>query len=38
MSRSLTLVVTLQYSDNNSSLPNFEYDNTAVSVGIQWNF
>jgi tetratricopeptide (TPR) repeat protein len=38
MSRSLTLVVTLQYSDNNSSLPNFEYDNTAVSAGIQWNF
>lgn len=38
MSRALTLVVSLQYTDNKSSLPNFEYDNTGVSIGLAWNF
>jgi tetratricopeptide (TPR) repeat protein len=38
MTRSLTLVVSVQYTDNDSSLPNFEYDNTGVGVGLAWSF
>ena len=28
----------LGYVDNRSTLPNFDYDNTQVSVGIDWTF
>lgn len=38
MTPALTLVVSLQYTDNDSSLPNFEYDNTGGSVGLAWSF
>jgi tetratricopeptide (TPR) repeat protein len=38
MTRTLTLVVAAQYSDNHSSLPNFDYDNFGVSAGVTWNF
>jgi tetratricopeptide (TPR) repeat protein len=38
LARELTLVVSLQYTDNRSSLPNFEYHNTSVSLGLVWNF
>ncbi|MBC7943690.1 MAG: DUF560 domain-containing protein [Burkholderiales bacterium] len=38
MTRELTLVVSLQYTDNDSSLPNFEYDNKGASVGIAYSF
>lgn len=38
MTRALTLVVSLQYTDNDSSLPNFDYDNKGASVGIAYSF
>ncbi len=34
----LTLVTTGQYRDIGSNLPNFEYDDTAITVGALWIF
>ena len=34
----LNLVTTGQYRDVGSNLPNFEYDDTAITVGAQWIF
>ena len=34
----LTLLLSLQYTDNKSSLSNFEYDNTGVGLGLTHSF
>lgn len=38
LSPRLTLVGSLNYADNDSSLPNYRYDNTGVGLGLAWSF
>lgn len=33
-----TLVLSAQYSNNNASLPNFDYEDTSVNLGVAWRF
>jgi len=34
----VTLVLSAQHTENYSNLPNFEFDNTSGTVGINWRF
>lgn len=38
ISRSLLLSLKGQYADNDSSIPNYTFDNTGGSLGISWRF
>jgi hypothetical protein len=38
LSPALTAIATLQYTDNDSTLPNFDYDNWGVAMGLAWSF
>jgi hypothetical protein len=34
----LTLTATVQYTSNNSTLPNYKYNDTSVGLGLAWTF
>jgi tetratricopeptide (TPR) repeat protein len=34
----LTLTASVQYTNNNSTLPNFKYHDTSASLGLAWSF
>lgn len=38
MSRRSDLLFSVQYTDRESNLPNFTYDNLHVSIGAQWRY
>ncbi len=38
LSRSWTVVLSAQYTENNSSLPNNTFDNVSGSMGVSWRF
>ncbi|REG48607.1 uncharacterized protein DUF560 [Paraburkholderia sp. BL6669N2] len=38
LTQSLTLTATVQYTNNNSTLPNFKYHDTSVGLGLAWSF
>ncbi|MFL9921634.1 porin family protein [Paraburkholderia fungorum] len=38
LTQTLTLTAVVQYTNNNSTLPNFKYHDTSASVGLAWSF
>ncbi|WP_225032190.1 tetratricopeptide repeat protein [Paraburkholderia sp. XV] len=38
ITQTLTLTAVVQYTNNNSTLPNFKYHDTSASVGLAWSF
>lgn len=38
LSTSLTLAIAAYYTNNNSDLPNYEFDNQGASLGLAWAF
>ncbi|WP_159907562.1 surface lipoprotein assembly modifier [Caballeronia humi] len=38
ITQTLTLTAVVQYSNTNSTLPNFKYHDTSASLGLAWSF
>ncbi|MGF6851413.1 surface lipoprotein assembly modifier [Paraburkholderia sp. CI3] len=38
LTQTLTLTAVVQYTNNNSTLPNFKYHDTSGSLGLAWSF